>query len=110
MSRTEPWSSRSRSPNRQATERATQRGGPLVLGSRLATGGDGLREFREHLERLLAQLLVVVEAGPGGNQLADDHVLLSATQPGDLARTRGFGPSPRRFLEGCLRQPARRVV
>src|SRR5205823_5581341 len=77
--------------------------------SRSLAGGDGLRQLREHLERLLAQLLVVVEAGPGGDQFADDHVLLQATQPVDLAGDGGFGQHPGCLLEGRGRQPARRV-
>src|ERR1700682_4680051 len=81
------------------------------LGARVALAGSGnrLRELREHLERLLAQLLVVVESGPRGDQLADDHVLLQATKPIDLAGNRGFGQHARRLLEGGRRQPARRV-
>src|SRR6195256_1294967 len=74
-------------------------GWPLGARVALAGGGNRLRELREHLERLLAQLLVVVEAGPGRDQLADDHVLLQATKPVDLARNRGFGQHPRRLLE-----------
>src|SRR3984893_4846544 len=67
----------------------------------LAAGrGNRLRELREHLERLLAELLVVVEPGPGGDQLADDYVLLQAAQPVDLAGDRCLGQHPGRFLEG----------
>src|ERR1700686_2628208 len=78
--------------------------GPLAAGR-----GNGLRELGEHLERLLAQLLVVVEAGAGRDQLADDHVLLQTAQPVDLAGDRRLGQRPGRFLEGRRRQPARRV-
>src|SRR5712691_3343423 len=75
----------------------------------LTAGGHGLRQLREHLERLFAQLLVVVEAGPRGDQLADDHVLLQAAQPVDLPRDRCLGEDAGRLLEGCRRQPAGRV-
>src|SRR4029077_11821929 len=51
--------------------------------------------------RLLALLLVVVKPGPGGDELADDHVLFQASQAVDLARDRGLGEDPRRLLEGC---------
>src|SRR5438105_1895344 len=96
-------------PESREKKKGHPAGWPLGARVALAGGGNRLREFREHLERLLAQLLVVVEAGPGGDQLADDHVLLQAAQPVDLAGDRGLGQHPGRFLEGCRRQPARRV-
>src|SRR5439155_1294724 len=96
-------------PGPQESKKGPPRWWPFWCSVALAAGGDWLRKFREHLERLLAQLLVVVEAGPGGDQLADDHVLLQTTEPVDLARDGGFGQHPRRLLEGCRRQPARRV-
>src|SRR6266852_2415260 len=108
--RSSSWAARSgwsASRARPTTCRAT--GWTLDARVALAGGGNRLRELREHLERLLAQLLVVVEAGPGGDQLADDHVLLQATEPVDLSRDRRLGKDTGRLLEGCRRQPARRV-
>src|ERR1700674_2302514 len=103
----------SREPEPPESNGKKKKGHPTgwPLGARvvLAGGGNRLRELREHLERLLAQLLVVVEAGPGGDQLADDHVLLQATEPVDLSRDRRLGQDAGRLLEGCRRQPARRV-
>src|SRR5207245_6765154 len=91
-------------PTAKTNKRAAPMGGPWCSNG-LAAGGDRLRELGEHLERLLAQLLVVVEAGPGGDQLADDHVLLQTTQPVDLAGNRGFSQHPGGLLEGRGRQP-----
>src|SRR5437016_2092704 len=96
-------------PESREKKKGLPAGWPVGARVALAGGGDRLRELREHLERFLAQLLVVVEDGPGGDQLADDHVFLQATEPVDLARNGGFGQHPRRLLEGCRREPAGRV-
>src|SRR4030088_3481178 len=105
----------------QKTERATRGGRPFVHVpmnvtenraelARFLTGLDGQR-FQ--VDRLLFQdswgllplLFVVVEPGPGGDELADDHVLLQAPQPVDLARDRGLGQDARGLLEGSCREP-----
>src|ERR1700694_3885700 len=54
---------------------------------------------------LLALLLVVVETGSGGDQLADDHVLLETAEAVHLAADRGFGEHPGGLLEGGRREP-----
>src|ERR1035441_2111681 len=56
-------------------------------------------------DRLIAELLVVVEAGPCGDQLADDHVLLETAQTVDLAGDGGLGEHPGGLLEGRCREP-----
>src|SRR5438105_3311705 len=67
------------------------------------------RLLLEDPSRLLTLLLVVVEPGPGRDQLADDHVLLQAPEPVDLARDRGLGQHTGCLLEGSGREPRRRV-
>ena len=47
---------------------------------------------------------VLLQAGCGRDQLADDHVLLEPEQPVDLALDRGVGEHLRRLLEGRGRQ------
>src|SRR5258706_11329890 len=59
----------------------------------------------EDPRRLLARLLVVVQPGPGRDELADDHVLLEASQAVHLAADRGFGEHTGGLLEGRRRQP-----
>src|SRR5258708_472908 len=78
--------------------------GPVCIGL------DGQRHQVDRLlfedpGRLLPLLLVVVEPRPGGDELADDDVLLQAAQPVDLARDRGLGQDARRLLEGSCREP-----
>src|SRR5450759_3115775 len=59
----------------------------------------------EDTRRLLALLLVVVQPGPGRDELADDHVFLQAPQPVDLARDGGLGQDAGGLLEGRCRKP-----
>src|SRR5450759_5829698 len=54
---------------------------------------------------LLSLLLVVVEPGPRGDELADDHVLLEAAETVDLAGDCGLGQDARGLLEGRCRKP-----
>src|SRR5665213_2299555 len=58
---------------------------------------------------LFAELLVVVQAGPGGDQLADDHVLLEAAQLVDLPGDGCLGEHPGGLLEGGRGEPRGRV-
>src|SRR5437016_2034318 len=60
----------------------------------------------EVLRLLLAELLVLVLAGAGRDQLADDDVFLEAAQAVDLAGDRRLGQYPRGLLEARRRQPA----
>ncbi|MPN56912.1 hypothetical protein SDC9_204605 [bioreactor metagenome] len=53
-----------------------------------------LRRFQQF------DVLVPLQAGAGGNQLADDHVLLQAFQRIDLAFDSGFSQYARGLLEG----------
>src|SRR5713226_1325794 len=54
---------------------------------------------------LLALLLVVVEPGPGGDELADDDVLLEPAQTVHLAADRGLGEHAGGLLERRRRKP-----
>src|SRR5919201_1748460 len=79
-----------------------------------AVGPDLLQglEQRLALDRLLRHLLrradldrpVLLQTGRGRDQLADDHVLLQAEQPVDLALDRGIGQHLRRLLERGRRE------
>src|SRR5256885_9113892 len=80
--------------------------GPALLRTNLDR--EGLQVDRLLLEdprRLLPLLLVVVEPCPGGDQLADDHVLLQATQTVDLAGNRRLCQNAGGLLERGRRQP-----
>src|SRR5690242_17152993 len=82
-------------------------GGPGWLLDRKGLQVDRL--LLEDPRRLLPLLLVVVKPRPGGDQLADDHVLLQAAQTVDLARDRCLGEHPGGLLEGRRREPRGRV-
>src|ERR671937_1069754 len=79
-----------------------------------AVGPDLLQglEQRLALDRLLRHLLrradldrpVLLQTGRGRDQLADDHVLLQAEQPVDLALDRGIGQHLRSLLERGRRE------
>jgi len=56
---------------------------------------------RDRLVLLEVDVAVDVHAGAGGDEAADDHVFLQASQVVDASRDRGFGENASRFLERC---------
>ena len=73
-------------------------GGELVLVEQVLLGALG------GLDRLDLERAVVLEAGRGRDQLADDHVLLEADEAVALALEGGVGEHLRRLLEGGRRE------
>src|SRR5690349_15133432 len=65
----------------------------------------GVRVGPRLLGRLDPDVAVTLQAGAGGDQLADDHVLLQAHERVRLGVDRRVGQHPGRLLEGGRRQP-----
>src|SRR5690606_17785848 len=77
-----------------------------TLGGRRLFGGALLRQLGERALVRDAGLAYRVEAGAGGNETAEDDVLLQPDQVVHLAGQRGFGEHVGRVLERGCGQPA----